>query len=201
VIKWILVDYGEVLSGPLSRDTIGELSTLAGQDPNEFLDRYWRPRPGYDLGDAPERYWSQVLRRDLGDEAALVDRLTLVDVRGWLRLNSLALRTVLTAAEASGAQLALFSNAPEPLADAIDQSTWSQDLARRFYSCRLHRAKPDPAAFTSVLAQLEADPNDVLFIDDRSENTFAAEKLGLHTITFTTASALERELGFADLGG
>jgi putative hydrolase of the HAD superfamily len=197
VIKWILVDYGEVLSAPLSRDTIEELSALAGQDPNEFLDRYWRPRLDYDLGDAPERYWSQVLCRDLGDDAVLVDQLTLVDVLGWLRLNSLTLRTVLTAAEVSGAQLALLSNAPEPLAVAIDQSTWSQGMARRFYSCRLHHAKPDPAVFALVLTELEADPKDVLFIDDRAENTFAADKLGLRTITFTSASALEREIGFA----
>lgn len=197
MIKWILLDYGEVLSAPQSPETINELAAIAGQNPNDFLHRYWRPRLDYDLGDAPEQYWSQVLGRDLRHEAALVDRLTLVDVQGWLRLNPRTLQTVLTAAEESGAQLALLSNAPEPLADAIDHSSWSQDIARRFYSCRLRRAKPDPAAYTSVLDQLETDPSEVLFIDDRAKNTFAAARLGLHTITFTSADSLEREIGLA----
>jgi hypothetical protein len=34
----------------------------------------------------------------------------------------------------------------------------------------------------------------VLFIDDRADNTLTAAELGMRTITFTTASALEREL-------
>lgn len=201
MIKWILVDYGEVLSLPMPSDTIDELAVLARQDSGEFVDHYWRPRLDYDLGSAQEHYWAQVLQRDLGGEAALVDQLTTTDVQGWLRLNSPTLQTLLTAAEEGGAQLALLSNAPEPLAAAIDSSAWSQDFARRFYSCRLHLAKPDPLVFTTVLAQLEADPDDVLFIDDRAENTNAASKLGVRTIKFTSSRSLGREIRFATRRG
>jgi FMN phosphatase YigB (HAD superfamily) len=37
----------------------------------------------------------------------------------------------------------------------------------------------------------------VLFIDDRAENTRTARDLGMHTITFTSASDLDRELRLA----
>ena len=50
VIEWLLVEYDEVLSTPPPDDTITELAALAGQNPAEFLQRYWQERPGYDLG-------------------------------------------------------------------------------------------------------------------------------------------------------
>ena len=45
--RWVLSDYGEVISNPLPAETIRELADLAGQQPAEFRDRYWkfRPRP------------------------------------------------------------------------------------------------------------------------------------------------------------
>jgi putative hydrolase of the HAD superfamily len=194
VIEWLLVDYGEVISLPLPDDTSNELASLAGQNPAEFLQRYWQARPAYDLGQAPATYWSQVLGRDLTNQTPSADQLTRVDVHGWLRLNSLTLRSLLSCTRRTGSRLALLSNAPEPLAAAIDRCHWSRHFTHRFYSCRLRYAKPDPAAFTSVLAHLAVDPNDVLFVDDRADNTLAAAGLGMRTITFTTARALEREL-------
>ncbi len=59
VIEWLLVDYGEVISVPLPDDTSNELATLAGQNPAEFLQRYWQARPAYDLGQAPATYGSR----------------------------------------------------------------------------------------------------------------------------------------------
>jgi putative hydrolase of the HAD superfamily len=80
VIEWLLVDYGEVISLPLPDDTSNELATLAGQNPAEFLRRYWQARPAYDLGQTPATYWSQVLGRDLTNQTPSADQLTRVDV-------------------------------------------------------------------------------------------------------------------------
>jgi putative hydrolase of the HAD superfamily len=156
--------------------------------------RYWQHRPAYDLGQPPAEYWSEVLARDLSRSPQLVDRLTDVDVHGWLRPNPLTLPTLLRRVRRTGIQLALLSNAPEPIAQAIDHSRWSQHFDHCYYSCRLDAAKPDPRAFQIVLRGLGAKPDEVLFIDDRAENTAAARNLGMRTITFTSASALDREL-------
>jgi putative hydrolase of the HAD superfamily len=91
-------------------------------------------------------------------------------------------------------QLALLSNAPEPLARAIDHCFWSRHFDHRYYSCRLAAAKPDPQAFQIVLHDLGVQPGEVLFIDDRADNTLTARDLGMHTITFASASALDRDL-------
>jgi FMN phosphatase YigB (HAD superfamily) len=48
-----------------------------------------------------------------------------------------------------------------------------------------------------VISDLGAEPGEVLFIDDRAENTRAARDLGMHAITFTSASDLDRELRLA----
>jgi len=91
-------------------------------------------------------------------------------------------------------RLALLSNAPEPLATAIDHSKWSSSFDRRFYSCRLGRAKPDPAVYQAVLDDLGATPPSVLFIDDRTENALAATALGLQAVRFTSAEDLPGQL-------
>jgi putative hydrolase of the HAD superfamily len=194
MIRHLLVDYGEVISAPLAGTAITELAALADQPRAVFLDRYWRYRPAYDLGQSATGYWSRVLDADLGGSPWVVDRLTSTDVQGWLGLNPLTLSTVQGHASRAGARLALLSNAPEPLARAIDRLPWSQRLEQRYYSCRLGAAKPDPSAFLLVLSDLGAQPGEVLFIDDRPDNTRTARDLGMQAITFTSASALRREL-------
>jgi len=192
--RLLLVDFGEVISVPLPENTITELAALAGQPSAIFLDRYWRHRPAYDLGLPPAEYWPEVLGRDLSGSGRLVRQLTNIDVRGWLCLNPGTLRTLLRHVHRTGAQLALLSNAPEPLARGIDCSRWSRRFDYRYYSCRLGAAKPSPQAFEMVLSDLGAQPAEVLFIDDRAENTRTARGLGMHTITFASAGALDRDL-------
>src|SRR5258706_11418326 len=126
MIRRLLVDYGEVISTPLSENTITDLAALADQPRDTFLDRYWHHRPTYDLGQSPADYWSEVLARDLASSPAVVNQLTTIDVHGWLRLNSLTLRTLHAYARVTGVKLALLSNAPEPLAQAIDHCLWSR---------------------------------------------------------------------------
>ena len=194
MIDWLLVDYGETISTPFHSDAVNELAKLAGQSASHFLRRYWDARPEYDLGQPTEVYWSRVLRRDPAELGSLVVTLNQIDVQGWMGLNGLTLRTLLTYARQTDTRMALLSNAPETVAAAIDRSDWSQHFSHRFYSCRLGHAKPDPAAFTTALERLGADPHRVLFIDDRAANTLAAEELDIPSITFTTARALTREL-------
>ena len=92
MIRCLLVDYGEVISTPLPENTITDLAALADQPRATFLGRYWHHRPAYDLGQPATQYWSQVLDRDLSGAPRVVDRLTSIDVHGWLRLNPLTLR-------------------------------------------------------------------------------------------------------------
>lgn len=55
--------------------------------------------------------------------------------------------------------------------------------------------KPDPRAFQLTLGRLGVEPEEAVFIDDTMEHVKAALGLGLHGIHFTTAAALEEQLG------
>jgi putative hydrolase of the HAD superfamily len=198
MIRRLLVDYGEVISAPLPAETITSLAALAGQPSAVFLERYWRHRPAYDLGQPDADYWSQVLDHDMNGSPRQVSQLTNTDVHGWLRLNPRTLPVLLGYVRRTGNTMALLSNAPEPLAQGIDVLRWSQHFDQRYYSCRLGAAKPDPRAFRLVLRDLGVQPDEVLFIDDRAENTRSARDLGMHTITFTSARALDHELRSTD---
>jgi putative hydrolase of the HAD superfamily len=195
VTAWLLVDYGEVISMPLPATTVVELAGLVGQRPDQFHDRYWRFRPPYDLGQSDTDYWSQVMDHDLSAEPRLVGQLVEVDIAGWMTLNPTTLATIMDFSGRTGVRLALLSNAPEPLANAIDSSKWSDSFDRRFYSCRLKVAKPAAAVFHAVLRELAVAPESVLFIDDRAANTQAAERLGFNVARFTSDEDLRAGLG------
>lgn len=55
-------------------------------------------------------------------------------------------------------------------------------------------AKPEPAFYLLALERLKIGPEQALFIDDQVRNTTAAEALGIASIVFTTPQALLREL-------
>jgi len=192
--RWLLVDYGEVISAPQSSATLSQLAAIAGQEPAALRDRYWAHRRAYDLGQSDVDYWSEVLGDDLSRQAALVERLVSVDIAGWMTLNDETVAVLHDYAARSGAGLALLSNAPRPLASAIEASDWAQRFEHRFYSCRLGQAKPDPGVYQTVLGELPATPASVLFVDDRRANTQAAAALGMAVVTFSSAESLRRHL-------
>ncbi|WP_329423528.1 HAD-IA family hydrolase [Streptosporangium sp. NBC_01495] len=179
---WMLLDYGEVISMPQPSDATAAMAELIGQDHATFRDRYWHHREAYDRGQASHSYWSGVAGRTLADDDPLVATLNAADVASWFHLNPETLRAIEDLAGHHG--LALLSNAPEPLAAAIDAAPWAAAFTHRFYSCRLTLAKPDPAIFEEVLRHLDAAPGDVTFLDDRAVNVRAAAALGINALLY-----------------
>ena len=58
--------------------------------------------------------------------------------------------------------------------------------------------KPDPRIFELLLERFAIDPKRAVYIDDVAANVDAARPFGIHTVHFTTPSALRAEL--AELG-
>ena len=61
---------------------------------------------------------------------------------------------------------------------------YEETFDRQFYSCELGLAKPDPAYFTAILAELDVEPATVLFVDDTAVNIDGANSVGLHAELF-----------------
>jgi putative hydrolase of the HAD superfamily len=62
---------------------------------------------------------------------------------------------------------------------------------KTFYSHELKMRKPDAEIFEYILSQINHDPSEVLFIDDLSENTDSALKLGMQAHQFEKNSSFE----------
>lgn len=187
---WLLLDYGGVLCTPQPEAEREALVRAAGVEPEHFWAAYWRDRGPYDRAELdPAAYWGGVLgRRPEPVHVAELDRL---DVASWSHPQQATVDLV----GAAGTKLALLSNAPATLADAIERMDWMQVVPRRFYSCRLGLTKPDPRAYAAVLDALGARPGDVTFVDDKPENVEGARESGLHALLFTDAAALASDLG------
>jgi len=182
-----MFDYGGVVSQPPSPQELASLAGAAGVSVPDLVGVYWEFRRAYDLAelDAPG-YWRQVgrsLGRDFGE--AEISELSRLDSVSWLRLQAGTVALIEDLA-AAGVPLALLSNAPGELAEAISGLPVAAHFGHLLFSCQLRRAKPDPECYNRALARLGASAEDVIFIDDRSENVAAAAALGLRSVHFTS---------------
>lgn len=91
--------------------------------------------------------------------------------------------------------LALLSNATDELESLLEHEFGIHHLFDVVInSAAVGVAKPDPAAYHLAVDGLGFATHEVLFIDDKPRNITAAEALGIPSILFTDAPALERDL-------
>ncbi len=96
-------------------------------------------------------------------------------------------------------RLALLSNT-DPIHVAHFEASYSfvSFFPVRVYSCRVGTSKPSPMIFHHTLREVDAMPDEALFIDDMRENVMAAASLGINAFHFTGPDELLAE--FARLG-
>jgi putative hydrolase of the HAD superfamily len=202
-VTWVMFDYGGVVSDPPTQQDLALLAGVAGAPVPALTEWYWKWRRAYDLAelDTPG-YWRQVglgLGRDYSD--AEIYELSRLDRASWLRLRAGTI-ALIEDLRAAGVPLALLSNAPGELADAIGRLPLASHFGHLLFSCELKLAKPDPECFAHALARLGAGAEEVIFIDDRAENVIAAAALGLRSVHFSSPgevrAAVDRHL--ADRG-
>ena len=182
-----MFDYGGVVSQPPSPQELASLAGAAGVSVAALQGVYWEWRRAYDLAelDAPG-YWRQVGRSlGRGFSEAEISELVRLDSMSWLRMQAGTVALIEDLA-ATGLPLALLSNAPGELAEAISALPVAAYFGHLLFSCQLKLAKPDPECYNRALARLGASAEEVIFIDDRAENVAAAAALGLRSVHFTS---------------
>jgi len=181
----IIFDYGGVLVHPQSDEDQARMAGLIGIPPKQLPELYWARRAEYDRAalTAPEYWWdvAQNAGKELSDET--IQRLTEIDTVGWMHFDEPMWQWIKQLKE-SGKRLAVLSNMPRELGEALKQG----DRFRLFHHVTLSyetlTAKPDRAIYESCLAGLSATPGTTLFFDDRMENIKGAEAAGIHGIQF-----------------
>lgn len=198
-VRWMLFDYAGVLSLPQSAPARAALEAAAMVDPDRFWAAFWQQRQPYDAGAVTAaQYWSSVAALAGADwSAGQMAELTGLDVASWLRPNT-AVVGLLDRLRAGGYRLAVLSNAPVELADAASVLAWLAPFEHLFFSCHLRLTKPDPRCYRATLDRLQAEPDEVLFVDDREENVAAAVAIGLPAIQFTGQATVARIAAIAN---
>lgn len=93
----------------------------------------------------------------------------------------------------SGMRTALLSNMqPDMLAFVHERHPWLDELEPRIISCEVAEAKPEPAIFRLAAERLRLQPEDCLFVDDRSTNVEGARQMGMRAMQFESADAIHR---------
>src|SRR6266566_1746973 len=193
-MTWVVFDYGGVICSPQPERDVAAMAAVVGAAVPSFRDAYWARRLAYDLAElTTEEYWrgtgGQPGRRWDGSATAQLNSL---DTASWMHLRPGVVRLIEDLAGAPGrARLALLSNAPYAVAEAVAALPLARHFEHLLFSCYLRLAKPDPRCFRAALDGLGAEPADVLFTDDRAENVAAAGALGIRATQFTTAGALQ----------
>jgi putative hydrolase of the HAD superfamily len=198
----VILDYNGVIGLQPTPQQWAALATLAGWPPNQTADferAFWARREPYDSGElTTHAFWNDLLRGELTAPpgSALLDTLRQADTAMWTRTDP-AVMSVLRAAHAAGARLVLLSNAPHPLADALERTSWCSTLiSRALFSARIGVNKPARRAYEAALeAAGSPRPERTLFVDDRRDNCAAAARLGLRAHHFNgTPESLARVL-------
>lgn len=62
------------------------------------------------------------------------------------------------------------------------------------YSCDINSRKPRSKIYKLTLKKLGVKPSEAIFIDNMPRNDYAADKLGIHGLTFTTNKQMIKDL-------
>ncbi|MFK0120081.1 HAD family hydrolase [Streptomyces sp. NPDC090994] len=153
-----------------------------------FQHAFWNARTAYDAGRLSDlAYWAQVLGHHPG--ARRLRELRDADTDMWTAADHRVVE-ILHRAHRAGLPLVLLSNAPGHLGDVLDRQDWRPLMTQALYSARLQVCKPDPAAYQHAMdTSGAADPQRVLFVDDRADNCHTARRLGLRTLHYTARPA------------
>jgi putative hydrolase of the HAD superfamily len=200
-MTWVVFDFGGVICYPQPEADLALMARAAGCTVPELGDAYWPRRLDYDRAalDAAG-FWQQVaVRLGRSFDNAQIAELARLDVASWMHLQAGTVALVEDIA-AAGQRLALLSNIPVDCAEAVTGLPVAAHFEHLFFSCFLKLVKPDPACFNAVLATLDAEPGEVIFVDDRADNIAGASRLGMSCVHFIDPDAARAELARHGVG-
>jgi putative hydrolase of the HAD superfamily len=175
----VVFDYGEVISVSPNEADRAALLAVAGSEAEPFWASYWAHREPLDQGtiSVPE-YWALVAA-DLGEtwSASTVQSLWAADFRSWISVEPGTI-DLIERLHAGGTRIALLSNAGFDFAGPFRFSPMAQFFERMFVSAEMDAIKPDPAIYREVADGLGIRLEQMVFVDNKRENTDAAASLG-----------------------
>jgi putative hydrolase of the HAD superfamily len=205
MFRAVVFDYGRVISLDPAAEAEEEMARLAGV-PGELFERIRMAyRNDYDRGSLRGREYYQRVMRDAGvpvtntrDFDVLADRITLLDVHSWARING-ETEALIRAIREAGYKVGVLSNMPH---DFLENEP---DVFRLFdlcdpciFSCRYNLIKPEPEIYQLLIDALGCAPEEIIFFDDIPVNVEGARNMGIKAYRWESvesARSILTELG------
>ncbi len=195
-VSVVLFDYGQVLSAPPNPSAWAALRAVSGLDEAQLHVAYWEFRHTYDCGELTGvEYWRSVAdHAGVQFNSAQLLALLAADIDLWTNLNKPMVKWA-SQLQSAGIRTGVLSNIGDCIGEGIiARLPWLAAFDHCTWSYQLKLAKPDPEIYRKTAQALHAEPETILFIDDREENIAAATALGFQTILYTTQQAFEHEM-------
>ena len=186
--KGIIFDYGGVLVHHQTTLDQARLANIAGIPRETFSELYWADRADYDKAvlSGPAYWHSLGLKVGVHFTTQRIDDLTEYDTISWMHFDD-EMFAWISVLRQSGKKLAVLSNMPQDLGEAIKTRTARFKLFDHVtLSYEVGAVKPEPAIYEHCLEGLGLSAQEVVFLDDRIENCHGAEQLGIAAVRFTS---------------
>ena len=195
-LRAVVLDYGIVLTGPPDAVAWATLLRITGLQEERFEPLYWANRRDLDEGKLTGiGFWQKFLHEaGLPPDQATVEELNHWDGRLWTVENPAMVAWQL-ALKQRGLLTAILSNMSDNVLGNIEREfAWIHRFDALVWSFRVGLAKPDPAIYRHILAELGTLPEETLFIDDKLPNVEAAREMGIQAIEYSSVERLREEL-------
>lgn len=96
--------------------------------------------------------------------------------------------------KSKGMRIAMLSNISDHYKKMLHDFGFYDPFDPCLLSCEIGLDKPDPMIYELLIKTIELNPQDIVFIDDKLENTEAAKEMGIDAILFESLPQLKAEL-------
>lgn len=94
----------------------------------------------------------------------------------------------------NGIRVGMLSNIDDRYTKLIRDFGFYEPFEPCLLSCEMGLEKPDPKVYDLLIKTIQLDPQQIVFIDDKTENVEAAKAIGIDAILFESGSQVKEEL-------
>lgn len=185
MITDIIFDWGGVLAPSTTRSIAKEISEKCDIDEEEAYKVIVDVESRYETVAEHEGFYKEISEKLCLDKKQIMEKLNNVSVGEVFHLA----KTL-----SNKYKIHLLSNQVTPKAQAIRKANDLSFFKSVFFSNEIGLRKPSTEMFDFVLKMVKETAENILFVDDREQNTKAAKGHGIRTVTFSNLNQLKKDL-------